>query len=91
MTHQYIYESSELVGTWTTLYEAEKEIFRKERFSDSIELEFVSNNYPALAKYNEYLTQLYGVYMKPPQKNRLHIIPLIFFGNDCFTVWRGIV
>ncbi|MDO5157139.1 MAG: LicD family protein [Eubacteriales bacterium] len=71
MAHKCPYESSELVGVWTSPYESQKEIFHKEVFSDFELLEFEGNHYPVPCMYDVYLTQLYGDYMKlPPECER---------------------
>ena len=45
-----------------------KRIFKKEWFSDSIELEFENESFKAPAKFNEILTVLYGDFMTIPPK-----------------------
>ncbi len=57
----------EMMGT-------EKKVFKSEWFSDSVEVKFEQDMFPAPKCYHEVLTTLYGDYMTPPPvENRLSL------------------
>lgn len=51
----------------------ERDVFKKEWFSDSTKAQFGGDTYSIPIGYHEILTQIYGDYMKlPPEKDRVH-------------------
>lgn len=68
---RYSYEESEYVGCLVWGY-GKREIVKKEVFRDAIEVEFEGFTFKAPIGYKEYLTSLYGDYMKlPPKEQRV--------------------
>jgi len=69
---KYDYNNGDKVGCIVSGY-YEKEIVNKEVFEDSVDLEFEGVMFPAPIGYEEYLTSLYGDYMKlPPEEERVY-------------------
>ncbi|MCH5147470.1 MAG: LicD family protein [Clostridiales bacterium] len=67
------YEGSEKVGVVCGLYD-DKEIMDYSIFKNIIEVEFENEQFAILERYDEFLTNLYGDYMKlpPPEKRVTH-------------------
>lgn len=59
-----------------------REVFKREVFGDIIELEFEGQNFMCPVGYHEYLSNLYGDYMKipPEEKRERHIALKVDFG-----------
>jgi lipopolysaccharide cholinephosphotransferase len=67
---KYSFEESEYVAVTVAGYD-EKERMRKEGFQSFFEVQFEDSYFKAPVGYKEYLTNLYGDYMKlPPQEKR---------------------
>lgn len=66
LMEKYNYEESDYVGFLLTRYPSEKEITRKEVYRDTVDVEFEGEIFSAAIGYEEYLTSLYGDYMKLP-------------------------
>ena len=62
------YEESEYVGCSVLIHFMEKERFKKEWFEKQLFVPFEGEKYPVMNGYDEYLTTLYGNYMKRPEK-----------------------
>lgn len=64
-------EKSDYEGYVISIYK-ERDIMRKEIYSDTIDMEFENEMFPMSALYDEYLTRLYGNYMElPPIEKRV--------------------
>lgn len=64
---KYDFDKCELVGITTGVY-LQKEILSKHKIIDSVSLEFNGKKYNSPGCYDEYLTNLYGDYMKLPEE-----------------------
>ena len=62
------YEEAEYVGCTVLIHFMEKEWFKKEWFSEQLYVPFEGGNYPVMCGYDDYLTALYGNYMKRPEQ-----------------------
>ncbi len=62
------YTQCEYVGCSVLIHFMEKEWFKKDWFSRQVYLPFEGSDYPLMAGYDEYLTALYGNYMKRPEQ-----------------------
>ena len=62
------YEKSENVGCSILIHFMEKEWFKKEWFREQVYVSFEGDEFPVMNGYNEYLTTLYGNYMKRPEQ-----------------------
>lgn len=72
MMEEYPFDSSELVAFYFTIYSIDKEITRREVYSKAIDVKFEDDYFSAAIGYDEYLTNLYGDYMKlPPVEKRV--------------------
>lgn len=68
---KYTYEECELVGNPLMPYFV-RDIFEKEFFGEGVEVQFEHLQLKAPAKYDAYLKQMYGDYMKlPPEDKRV--------------------
>ena len=68
---KYPYEKCEYVRSFCGLY-GEKETYRRELFGEGCLHCFEGREYPIPQHYHEYLTQMYGDYMKlPSEENRV--------------------
>ena len=76
---KYNFDNSENIAISVGVYH-EKEIVNKRDYLNSIKIEFEGDFYNAPGNYHEYLTSLYGDYMKlPPENMRKR--------NHTFDVW----
>lgn len=64
------FEQCDYVGCSVLIHFMEKEWFKKEWFRRQIYVPFENGNYPVMNGYDEYLTALYGNYMKRPDQER---------------------
>lgn len=72
MMEKYSFENSDFVAFYFTIYNIEREITRKEVYSKTIDVKFEDDYFSAAIGYDEYLTNLYGDYMKlPPVEKRV--------------------
>ena len=62
------YDSSNYVGCSVLIHFMEKEWFKKEWFDEQRFVEFEGERFPVMCGYDEYLTALYGDYMKRPER-----------------------
>lgn len=62
----YLYDESEFVGATSSLYNSQKNRFKKEWFEDFVELTFEGYTFKAPCGYHEVLTKMYGDYMQLP-------------------------
>lgn len=62
------YDKSEYVGCSVLIHFMEKEWFKKEWFEKQLYVPFEDGMYPVMNGYDEYLTALYGNYMKSPEQ-----------------------
>ncbi|MBQ3366839.1 MAG: LicD family protein [Acidaminococcaceae bacterium] len=62
------YDKSEYVGCSVLIHFMEKERFKKEWFEKQLFVPFEGEKYPVMNGYDEYLTTLYGNYMKRPEQ-----------------------
>ncbi len=68
---KYPYDQSKYVRSFCGLY-GEKETYRRELFGEEIAMSFEGRHYTVPLHYHEYLTQMYGDYMKiPPEEKRV--------------------
>lgn len=63
------YEDAVLVGPFMTVY-LSRDVFPKDYFGEGVEGTFEGMKVRLPSKHHEYLTQIYGDYMKPPPKKR---------------------
>lgn len=71
LAEQYAYDESEFLYATGGAYGA-KEIFKKEIFAKSVQLEFEGHFFPAPAAFDTYLKQLYNDYLQlPPVEKRV--------------------
>lgn len=63
-----VYEQNEYVGCSVLIHFMEKEWFKKEWFKRQLFVPFEDGKYPVMNGYDEYLTALYGNYMKRPDQ-----------------------
>lgn len=71
ISRKYSYESSNFVGCGVSIYGI-KDRFPKEVFADSEKVEFEGEGFNAPVGWHEYLTGIYGDYMKlPPEDERV--------------------
>lgn len=72
MMEKYEFSKSEYVAFYFTIYNIEREITRKDVYCDVIKVKFEDDYFSAAIGYDEYLTNLYGDYMKlPPIEKRI--------------------
>ena len=78
------FESSNYVGCSVLCHYMEKERFSKEAFSHQVYVDFEDTKLPVMNGYDEYLSTLYGDYMKPPAtgKERESEHHMRYYGND---------
>lgn len=68
---KYDYETCEYIGN-TCFAGGMNEVISKQGFEPAVELEFEGLKFKAPGNYHDYLTRLYGDYMKlPPEKDRV--------------------
>ena len=68
----YDYETSNYVGSTSSLYEGVKNRALKEWYKDSILMDFEGSKYKVPVGYHEILTKIYGDYMQlPPEEKRI--------------------
>ena len=67
---EYPYEKSEYVGAVETIFNFPQNRFKKEWFSESIEMDFENKRFKVPIGYDKILTQMYGDYMKLPPKEK---------------------
>ena len=68
----YVDREARYVGELTLMPYGEREIFEKEWFSETVELEFENRYYLAPKRFHEVLTKCYGNYMElPPEEKRI--------------------
>jgi lipopolysaccharide cholinephosphotransferase len=68
----YHYDNSNFVGFMVSMYGI-KQVFNRQIFADSVDVEFEGGKYPAPIGYEEFLTVLYGDFMKlPPENERVN-------------------
>lgn len=65
---RYDYDECKYVGCSVLIHFMEKEWFKKEWFNKQEYVSFEGNQYPVMNDYDEYLTSLYGDYMKRPDQ-----------------------
>ena len=61
------YEEADFVGCSVLIHFMEKEWFKKEWFNSQVFVPFEDGTYPVMNGFDEYLTALYGNYMKRPE------------------------
>ena len=66
MMEKYDFDESNFVAFYFTIYNIEREITRKQVYSETIDVKFEDDYFSAAIGYDEYLTNLYGDYMKLP-------------------------
>lgn len=71
---------TKLIGDVVWMYD-ERDMYPAEWFDDLIEVTFEGEKYKATAKYDEYLTQFYGNYMKLPKEE-----DRVFHGFECYYI-----
>ena len=77
---KYDFDRSKYVGYIMT-GRFDKEILDRKYFDDLIFLNFENNKYPAISKYDIYLTNMYGNYMEiPPVEQRVN--------KHAFRAWK---
>mgnify|MGYP000845578381 CR=1 FL=1 len=71
---KYDFKRSENVGFVLSAYDPKKEVTRKEVYEKTIQVEFEGELFSAPVGYDEYLSNLYGEYMKLPpiEKRKTH-------------------
>ncbi len=62
------YDASEYVGCSILIHFMEKEWFKKEWFHEQVYVPFEGAEFPVMNGYDDYLTTLYGDYMKRPDQ-----------------------
>ena len=62
------YEEADFVGCSVLIHFMEKEWFKKEWFKEQLYVPFEDGIFPVMCGYDEYLTALYGDYMKRPEQ-----------------------
>ena len=70
MHKEYPYEKSAYVGAVETIFNFPQNRFKKEWFSESIEMDFENKRFKVPIGYDKILTQMYGDYMKLPPKEK---------------------
>lgn len=69
LMEKYDYEKSKYIAYLLSAYK-EKEIVKKSIYDKSINVQFEGNTYPVAIGYIEYLTNMYGDYMKLPKAEK---------------------
>ena len=83
LSQKHSYIASEYVGVLEGRA-IEKEAMKKEKMEPPVLVDFCGEQYTAMANYDEYLTNLYGDYMTPPDdagKESRHIIEVYWRKN----------
>ena len=78
------FDNTKYVGVVCSPYK-KKDIFDRDIFSNFISIEFENKQYSSIEKYDDYLKQIYGDYMKlPPIENRVthHTFKAFYKGEE---------
>lgn len=71
IAQRYPFDTSEFVSVLTTRHISSSGLIKKSYFNSYVDLEFEKRSYRSIAGYDEYLTTIYGDYMKlPPEEKR---------------------
>ena len=71
------------IGDVSTMTYGEREIMKREWFTNDVDLEFEGQLFPAPQGWDAILTQVYGDYMTPPPEDKRNS------SHDCVATWKS--